>query len=451
MRRSSIRHPEGVDPTSSAAPGTATTPAPASILRPALVYVVLFGAAGAYLPYISIFLASTGLDLGSIGALIGLYAAVSLVAAPSWGAIADAVGDVRGPVLVAAVLSTLSIGLLGIAASPLTVAIAIALLAASYAGIIPMVDSRAVRLVGQRERFGIARAPGSAAFVVVAFATGALLASTGPRGMFLVYAPLTALIGVSAWLLLGRSGSSRPATRATAGARPERMSVSTLAGQALAGLAPGAILGVLRAPRLGPFFVAAVLIWTSHAALQGFVSLRVTGLGGDATTVAAVWSLGAILEVFLMSAFPLLAGRFGAARLVVVGAFGFAMRALITAAATDPVLIVLASLFGGVGFSFVYVGTVTWVAATVDRRVQATAQGIFTGTANGIGAIGGSVLGGAIGAALGLPVLFGVAAAGYALGGVTAWLAVGRGSSGQARDAGEGSTGQAREAARPGA
>ena len=60
-------------------------PAPASVLRPAIVYAILFGAQGAYLPYISIFLASTGLDLGTVGTLIALYAAVSLVAAPGCG------------------------------------------------------------------------------------------------------------------------------------------------------------------------------------------------------------------------------------------------------------------------------------------------------------------------------------------------------------------------------
>src|SRR5206468_3281138 len=85
---------------------------------------------------------------------------------------------------------------------------------------------------------------------------------------------------------------------------------------------PATILGVLRTPRLGIFFVASVVVWTSHAALQGFVSLRVKDLGGDATTVAATWSLGAVIEVFLMSAFPALARRFGAEPLIVGGAIG---------------------------------------------------------------------------------------------------------------------------------
>ena len=72
-------------------------PAPGAILRPAIVYAILFGAQGAYLPYIAVYLASTGLDLGTVGALIALFAAVSVIAAPSWGAIADALGDIRCP------------------------------------------------------------------------------------------------------------------------------------------------------------------------------------------------------------------------------------------------------------------------------------------------------------------------------------------------------------------
>jgi PPP family 3-phenylpropionic acid transporter len=402
-------------------------PPSSAVVRPAIVYALLFGAQGAYLPYIPIYLASTGLDLGTVGALIALFAAVSLIAAPSWGALADGIGDVRGPVLVAGVLSGGAVLLLAVAVGPIALALATALLAATFAGIIPMVDSQTVRLVGHRDRFGLARAPGSGAFVVVAFATGLVLARTGPGGMFLVYGPLVVLTGLGAWVLLRLPRAAASATG------PGRRPSSGAANRALAGLSPGTILGVLRTPRLGVFFVAAVVVWTSHAALQGFISLRVKELGGDATAIAATWSLGAVIEVFLMSGFPGLARRFGAERLIVIGAFAFAIRALICALVDAPLPIVLASAFGGVGFSFFYVGTVAWVAGSVGRGVQATAQGIFSGTSNSFGAIVGSVVGGAIGGAFGLPALFGLAAAGYAAGAVLTWIAIARGTPPPAR------------------
>jgi PPP family 3-phenylpropionic acid transporter len=416
-----MRHADGMEPATSPDPAL-DRPASTSVVRPAIVYAVLFGAQGAYYPYISVFFSSAGLDLGTVGALIALFAAVSLVAAPAWGAVADAIGDVRGPVLVAALAAAGAIALLAVATTTLTLAIATALLAAASAGIIPMTDSQAVRVVGRRERFGLVRAPGSAAFIVVAFATGALIAVTGPRGMFLVYGPMTFLIGPATWLLLALP---RPPGH-PADTRPARGGAATLAGRALSGLSPSTILGVLRTRPYRGLFVALVLTWTSHAAFQNFLSLRVVELGGDATVVAASWSLGPLVEVALMSTFPWFARRIGTERLILVGGLGFATRVAITALAGDPLVIVLASVFGGIGFSFVYVGVVTWVSAHVDRRTQATAQGIFSGTTNGLGAIGGSILGGVIGAAVGLPILFGIAAAGHALGGIIAWLAIGR-------------------------
>jgi PPP family 3-phenylpropionic acid transporter len=399
------------------------------VVRAAIVYALLFGSQGAYLPYIPIYLSSTGLDLGTVGALIALFATVSLVAAPSWGALADGLGDVRGPVLVAGVLSGAAVFLLGIAVGPLALAVATALLAAAFAGVIPMVDSQTVRLVGDRDRFGQARGPGSGAFVVGTFVTGAVIGLAGPRGMFLVYGPLVVLTGVGAWLLL------RP-PRPAAGDGVARRARTGAAGRALASMSPATILGVLRTPRLGLLFVGSIVVWTSQAALLGFLSLRLLDLHADATTIAATWSLGALIEVPLMAAFPRLARRFGAERLIVFGALAFVVRAAICALVAAPLPIVLASAFGGIGFSFFYVGIVIWVSGAVGAGAQATAQGIFSGTANNIGLIGGSVVGGVVGAALGLPVLFGLAALGYAAGAALVWLGIGRSVSRPARPAG---------------
>jgi PPP family 3-phenylpropionic acid transporter len=405
-----------------------------SIARPAIVYSLLFGAVGAYVPYIALYLGSRGLNLGTVGALIALFAAVSLVAAPSWGAIADGIGDARGPILVATCLAGGAAALLGLATGLPTLAFAIAALAASVAGIVPMVDSRVVRVLGGRDRFGQARASGSAAFVVVAFAAGAVIARGAAASMFALYVPLLISTGIAAWFLLRQSPVSVPgegpmqdlAARPGLGRRRARRSFTRAASMAFRGLSPSTLAQILSLPRFGLFFIASVAIWTSHAAFQGFVSLRVAALGGDPTTIAATWSLGPLIEVPLMLAFPRVAARVGTERLIVIGAFAFAVRSAIVAAATDPVQIAVAGAFAGFGFAFVYVGTVTWIAGAVSRSVHATAQGMITGTAVSFGAIVGAIVGGGIGGAFGLGTLFAVTAAGYALGGVLVWLAIGR-------------------------
>ena len=398
----------------SRAPAAGST---SGLVRAGIVYGLLFGAAGAFLPYVAIYLGSTGLDLGAVGALIALQAAVTLIAAPGWGAIADGIGDVRRPLLVAGVLAAIASVFLLSARGPLAIGVAIILLAGTSAGMIPLVDSRTVRMVGHRDRFGQARAVGSAAYIVFALLTGVLIGRFGPIGIFGPHSVLLLLTGIGAWALM-RLPPGDPGVMP----RRRRGGPARFAGMALSGLAPATILSVLREPPVRVFFVATVVLWTSQAALQNFVSLRIIELGGNATIVGATSSLSALVEIPLMALFPALARRFGPERLVVIGAAGFAIRALISAVVTDPVLIAGAAVFGGVGFAFVYVGTVTWVSASVRREIQATAQGVFSGTGISLGAIGGSIVGGAIGATFSLPVLFIIAGIGYALGGLIVWI-----------------------------
>jgi PPP family 3-phenylpropionic acid transporter len=401
------------------APAPTPSGASSSVVRPAIVYALLFGAVAAYSPYIAVYLRSTGLDLGTVGILIALHATVSLIAAPIWGAIADGLGDVRAPILVAALLAAGAATLVAIVSGPLGLTVSFVLLAAGSSGIIPMVDSKAVRMVGQRDRFGRARAWGSAAFIAIAFGTGAAIGRFGPVGMFLLYGPMLVGTGLAAFALLRIPGDDR------ASHSPGTRSRGRMAG-ALSAFSLTTIAGAIRQPVIGRFFVGSIVVWTAFATVQTFISLRVVQLGGDATVVGATWSIAALTEIPLMFAFPNLARRFGAERLVILGAIAFGLRAAAVALVTSPWAVVAVSPLGGIGFAFFYVGTVTWVAGAVTRRVQATAQGVFTGTAVSIGAIGGSIIGGLIGGAFSLPTLFGLAAAGHVVGVGVVWGAIGR-------------------------
>lgn len=361
-------------------------------VRPALVYVALFASVGAYVPYVSVYYREVGIGLGAVGLLVALSSTVGLVAAPTWGAAADQVRDVRIPLVTAGLASAAAAGLLAVARDPIAVAIAVVLLAAATAGIGPMLDSRTIELLGDRERYGRVRAWGSAAFIGASLVTGAVVARTSAVGLFAVQVPLLLVSALAAWLLLG--GRKRE--------RRSRMAFNPIAG----------LSGVLRAPRLGLFFVGSVLVWVSVTAVTTFISIHVVALGGDAPLVGILWSLGALIEVPLMFAFPAIARRFGAERLLVFGALAFAARSAGWALTPDPILIVAIAPLGGIGFALFYVGTVAYVSAAVPASVQATAQGLFSGTAFSLGSILGSLLGGVLAADLSLRVLFGIGALG---------------------------------------
>src|SRR5205814_9341236 len=112
----------------------------------------------------------------------------------------------------------------------------------------------------------------------------------------------------------------------------------------------------------------------------------------------------------LMLRFPGLASRFGADRLVVVGAACFVIRAAVNALTSDPLILVAMAGVGGVGFACFIVGGVTYVSRHAPARLAATAQGLFSGLAMGLGQVVAGLGGGLVAGSLGLTGLFGVSA-----------------------------------------
>lgn len=268
-----------------------------------------------------------------------------------------------------------------------------------------MLDSRTVELLGDdRDRFGRARAWGSIAFIGVSLGVGLLIdRMASAAGLFLVYVPSLVLVSVAAHTLLGgRARGDR--------VRPRFSSLD--------------LVGLLRDRRLTIFLGGSILVWTATSALSTFLSVHLVTLGGDARLVGLVWALGALIEVPLMFGFPTLARRIGAERLLVLGALAFALRAAGFAIASDVAAIVLIAPLGGVGFALFYVGTVSYVARTAPASVQATAQGIFSGTAFSVGTIIGSVAGGQVAGALSLRGLFGIAAVATIAAALVVWWAI---------------------------
>jgi MFS transporter, PPP family, 3-phenylpropionic acid transporter len=380
---------------------------PPSLVRPSILYALLFGSVGAYVPYISIYFADIGLGLETIGLLSAISAAVGLVAAPAWGAVADRSRDVRIPILIGALWASGAAAWLGTSTAPLTVALAMAALAAGTAGLAPMLDSRTVAILGaDRDRFGRARAWGSAAFIVVALVVGQLIDRLGTEVLVLVWVPAMALTGIAAFVLF-RGGPARArAVRAMGGG--------------------SALLAMLRSRELGSFFVVSVALWTAVGAVMTFASIHLIALGGDGAMVGALWALGAVIEVPLMFTFPVLVRRTGPEPLVVIGAVAYGLRALGWALAPSPLVLVALAPIGGVGFAFVYIGTVMVIARRVAASSQATAQGLFSGTTFSLGSIFGAVLGGQLAQATSIPALFVVSAGIAFASAVGIWLAIGR-------------------------
>lgn len=356
--------------------------------RATLAYVGAFAAIGANFPYLPIHYRALGLDLAAIGLLSALWAGAALIAAPVWGSITDRFPRSRLVLPAAAMLAVAAAALLSQARDLPTIAGCVVLVAAATAGITPMLDARTLDLLGDdRGEYGRIRAWGSVSFVISTAVVGVAIQALDTQALFAAWIPSLALTAlVALWLPPSRRSSA--------------------AGSIWSGASR-----VVRAPGLGPFLLASFALWTSIAAVSAFLSVRLYDLGTGAELVGGAWIIGSIVEIPIMFAFPRLAARFGAHRLLVAGAAFFAARNVLYAVAGVPAVLVLGASIEGVGYGLFFVASVGYVAELAPRGRVATAQGVLSAVTFGLASVTGSSLGGVVASTLTIPGLFAAAAA----------------------------------------
>ena len=182
---------------------------PLSIVPSWVVYAFQFVAVGAWTAYVAVYFEALGVDLAVIGVLAAVPSVVAILVAPAWGLVADRLGDMRGPYLVAALWAALAAVGLAMAPAMPWLAVAVLVLSVGAAGLTPLLDARTMqRLWPRRERFGQARVAGSIAFMVGTIGTGVLVAASDLRAMFVVYAAAIAGAGIAAVALLAAAQGS---------------------------------------------------------------------------------------------------------------------------------------------------------------------------------------------------------------------------------------------------
>jgi PPP family 3-phenylpropionic acid transporter len=386
----------------------APQPAPArraSLVPSGVVYGFQFTAVAVWVAFAALYFKELGVSLGTIGLLAAIPSAVAIVAAPAWGLVADRLGDVRPPYLAGALWAA-AFGL-AIASGPSMpwLALAVGLLAVGTSGLTALVDARTIqRLWPDRSRFGQARVWGSIGFMITTVGLGALVPVVGLSAVFVVYAAAMVLAGLSAALLLGKAQR----------------------GLRVAGVGPLAGLGLLRLPGLGLFFVASMVAWTASSTALTLLSLRVIDLGGDTALVGIGWAVNAAVEIPLMILFPRIARRFRVEWLIVGGIAVIALRSVLWAVAAEPASFIAVTALSGVSFTFMLVGTTSYVAARVPSSLQATAQALFTSTTFAVGSIGGAIIAGQVAQVSGLGGVYPASAALGVVAAALAWWSIAR-------------------------
>ena len=317
-----------------------------------MFYAALFVALGVQLPFLPLWLAAKGLDAGAIGVALALPMVVRVFAIPLATRGADRHDALRTTIVIAAAMSVLGYGAVGLTQGAVAITLALALASAFYTPIMPLADAYALRgLGGLKRAYGPVRLWGSAAFIVGSFGAGLLLERIAARDLIWLMVAALTTTAVAAYAL-----SPLPAREESPSATRVSSAHDLLRDHALVAAA-----------------AAASLIQASHAVYYGFSALDWQAAGLDAGAIGALWALAVVAEIALFA----ISGRLPLAptTLLMLGAVGAVVRWSAMAFDPPPALLVPLQCLHALSFGATHLGALGFVARAAPAELGATAQG----------------------------------------------------------------------------
>jgi MFS transporter, PPP family, 3-phenylpropionic acid transporter len=375
-----------------------------------IVYLALGAATACLNPFLAVILKERGLDPAVIGAITAVGACGLIGAITLWGHLGDRVFGRRATLqLCTAVAIAAAIGI----AAPVPGAVLGLLVVAfvcTQGALLGLTDAVAVNnLRNPRREYGRIRLMASLSFAITAIAVGFVYDRLG-------YSLASALYVVTAGILIVAVLSTPEGTRATDAATPTPAPSREEKPHRLG--STGTAFAVQ--PRLIPVLTTVGVTWFAVTISFTFLSLRIVGLGGQASDVALSFGVSAFAEIPGMLLASRLATRIGLRGLFCASAFGYGLAFLLWAVLDSPDAIVATRLLTGFAYGGMTVAMVLTMGELLPDDLQATGQSLYQGTAIGLAAVVGNLTGGLLYGSAGPAALFVLCAAMCAAGGVLA-------------------------------
>jgi MFS transporter, PPP family, 3-phenylpropionic acid transporter len=365
-------------------------------------YFCYFAAMAGFMPFLTLYYEGLGLSGAQIGLLSGITPVVTFVAAPLWGALADATHQHKR-LLLAAIGGALLIIALFLQAHQLAYLIPLVVAYALFtAPIMPLIDNTVLAMLGdQRQRYGRVRLWGALGWGVVGTIGGLVVDWAGVRASFASY-----FLGMAAlWWIAARL----PVAPASIGSRFWHGARSLFADPQWTVL-------------LVTIFCSGVALSITHT----FLFLHVDALGGSRTLMGFSLTAATLSEIPVFFYADRLLGRWGARGLLIIALIAQVIRMAGYALMPAPWLILPISLLHGLTFSALWTASVAYAGQlAAPKGLMATAQGLLSGVSMGLGGVVGGLMGGLIYEQLGAVALF-TTVGGVALAGLLFFLVMGR-------------------------
>ncbi len=335
-----------------------------------ILYLGYYLALGALSPYIALYYERAGLSGVQIGILAGLILAMTSLTAIPWGAIVDRFHLHRRVLILGFLLPAIFVFLLSRTANFFIMIPLVLAYAFFIAPIVPLLDSSAVAITrAGRVTYGEMRVGGTIGWIISVWLVGILIQTFDTRWLFYAYVTFMGLTLLYICI--------RP---------PRRADVQIPAWAELRTL--------LTDRSVVFFFISVFLVAMGSGGVQNFFSLYMDGIGAREGTIGIAWALAAVSEIPVMMYAGRLMRRIGAAGLLKIAFFVYALRWLLLSFVRVPGIALGLQLLHGLSFGAFITAGVTYLSERTPEGLGMTAQAIFSVVAFGVAAFVGALAGG---------------------------------------------------------
>lgn len=368
----------------------------------------------------SVYLLDRGFSNTEIGLLIGISGMISAVLQPLAGDLADRSRrcSLRGLIIaLGGVMLLASLGVLMAASSPLLTLLLYGILVVLLQVLTPLVYSLGMSCInrGIPLNFGVARGIGSLAFAVISYAAGLLVAAAGTRVIPCLIAVLYGLLIVAVL----RFGYDKEKNEAVSKAEAQTRGTEKTENSGF----------FRRYRRFWLLLVGGILAFTSHNMINNFAFQIVETKGGGSEAMGTVIALAAVYELPVMFLFGWMVKKVKSGTWLIISGLFFTLKAVATLLVTNIVGMYLIQGFQMFGFALFVVASVYYVNSIMEEKDRVKGQAYMTMT-NTLGSVLGSLFGGVLIDAMGIPAMLLVSSVAAAAGMVTMAVAAEKGRRG---------------------
>ncbi|WP_214826202.1 MFS transporter [Exiguobacterium algae] len=337
------------------------------------VYIAIFFAQGALIPYMTLFFSQErfALSPSQVGTIVAILPILSIGIQPLWGVVADRTGRVR-TWLILSMISAAAISFTFLMATEY-VWIVLLMLAWSVfqCAHIPLVDMMTLEYTARSKvDYGTIRLFGSAGFAIAVFVMGRISDTTWGLSSTFVLSAIFLMIG---GFIVSRI-SEQKATQEVKMAPMHWSSVLT--------------------PRFLWFLVGGMLVFGPIYANNYYFGIYVTERGGSTTLVGTLFLVAVLFEIPFMKVAYQVVSRFGSRNVLATAALISAIRNGWLALEPPFWVIWMLAIVQGLVVGLLIPVALQFVRQLVTRQVSSTAIGLYMALTSGLATAGFNQLSG---------------------------------------------------------